>query len=732
MKLCQVAGLTVLVMAVLSACMFHSEPEPASVEKEVWMPPIRRLEPRAPQPPLPEMSRMTAAIAAELKRNHYAPPEIDDQLSEKIYSSVMTAADPWKLFLTQDDVDRLAVYKDTLDDEILQNRLSFPWLVSEVVSRRAEEFLIFARELLATSPDCNTGERFEMNRDRAMPPLNADSQRKLWSGFVKNELIRVRQLRRITADTSLHFDGLKKESPYLARFSEEERVMLRLRQLTYSFRHPPQRTPAEQFLAGLTANCDPHCAFNSPKDFARRMAGLNLTFAGIGVMYNNDDGVSRVLGIVPDGPAEKQGGLREGDILLSASEEGAPPVSLHGLPANTVSDLIRGPKGSKVIFKVVNADTPDSPVSEVTLIRDEITHQPASASAVRRQVRLNDGSVKQIAVVRLPIFYSKPPAKDGKKRGASDEIRDLISEFTEQGNLDGVILDLRSNPGGYLPEAIRVANLFVDAGPVVQIRSRSRVDILTSVDTKAFYDGPLAVLINRHSASASEIVSGAIKDYNRGLILGDEATFGKGTVQQVIDMTQHSQRLGLPIPAGGLSLTTAKFYRVNGETTQIKGVPSDIIIPSPTNIAAIGEKNIPNAIPFDTISPVTFNPVKNSVTPFIESLTARSEKRTRSNPVFKSWIPKVDTAKVVCDTAIVPPPVEPPMVVIDEEQRYQSFLDEVKRIKAQRQQPPPPPMPVTDSALPPPTQDVILEESLAVMADYISALRESGENPKIL
>lgn len=689
-------GIGVLLCLAVSGCTSSSHPA---------MEPVR-LEPRVLQPPMPEMCRLSSAVMARIQVDHIQPPAIDDVFSARVFDAMIAQSDPMKILLTQDDIVSLSKYKTHLDNEIDSGVIQFPWLLSELLSRRAEEFLLFGTQLIESHPDCSLGERFAANRGVVSFPKNEKEQRDLWTAFIKNELIRVRIARIITADSELWLPGFRTEDRYLQSLSEKDRVMNRLKMYVYSQRYPAQRSAAEIFLSAMTGAFDPHCSFNAPKEFARSQENLNLSFAGIGIQSSNTEGVFRVEWILPDGPAGRQGGLIAGDILLTVAEAGGIPVPLSGLPTAAVTDLIRGPKGTPVTFTVVNRANPTDSPRSVTLIRNDIERPEASSLGLRREIKQVDGGRNNIAIIRLPIFYKKPPAQNGHPRGASDEISKILNDFDDDGGVDGVILDLRSNPGGYLPEAVYVAGLFLQPGnPVVQVRHRDqKVRVLNTPEQEPFYDGPLIVLVNRFSGSASEVVAGALKDYGRALIVGDSETFGKGTIQQVIDMSQYSKQFGLPIPAGGLDLTVAKFYRINGETTQHRGISADIVIPSPLYAESIGERTIPNALPFDTIPPLKYPVWFSSVTPHISDLSARSEERTAQNPVFKELMQRKPASSV-----------DSLWMVADFSKRLEEAYVECRRIQAkavtQKE--------IVSQDISSPSSDLVLEETVAIMKDLI-------------
>ncbi len=671
-------------------------------------PEVIRLEPRQPQPPMSDMSRLAKAVTSQLAQHHYAPPVINDEFSEKTFDLFLDLYDPYRLFLTEEDIGSLSQYRTFIDDELKTDRLVFPWVVSELISRRAEEFSLFAQRYLDQNKiDLSTDQEVTFFK-RATDSV---SQIDLWESYVKNEVLRVRVARELAKHPELHSKNIRKEHAYLAQFPESRRVMLRLNQMTYPYRFPPQRAAAETLLTAVALTVDPHGIYSAPKDFERRISMLNLTFAGIGIQYSMEDGVCQVKSVLPNGPCGMQKiDIKADDILLSVMEENSSPIELTGLPAMNVSNFIRGPKSSKLTMTLVPFDDPDSR-KVVTVIRNDIVTEDARASVTRELIKGEDGE-KAIAIVRLPGFYQRPNGPNGEKHGCSDDVRRLLKQMQkDSGEIDGIILDLRNNGGGLLSEALGMASLFIPAGPVVQIRDRHNVNILTCQNADSIFTQPLIVLINKRSASASEIVAGVLKDYGRALIVGDERTFGKGTVQRVVDLTPLVQRMGLPHPPGGINLTTAKFYRVNGETTQCQGVPADILLPSSSNLANEGEANIKGAMPFDTIKPAQYQRIAMDIKPLIPALQEKSSERIKGHQFF---IPH--DKPVVQDTQLraIYSPVEQ-KVNLSFDKTWDRVVVETQKMKAQENAP----KVSTDSHPFVYVKDPYVDESLLIISDWI-------------
>lgn len=632
-------------LSMIVGCVFCSCATPKkTAEIQAELPPIRRLEPRPPQNTIPELTRLGQHVTHKLSNNHYIKAPVDDTLSEKIFTGFLTLHDPEKLFLTQEDVHQLEIWKKKLDDQISNAELHFPWIVSEITMRRAEEFLIFARELSTKNPDCMSGEPFLKNRKIADFPADTTEQQLLWSAYIKNELIRIRNQRRLAADPALQNVKIFREPPYLAKMPDHERLLMRLKHLTATFRNPDQRTVADQFLNAVALTYDPHCNFTSPNEFSKKIDHFNRNFKGIGADFNNQEGFLILTGICKQGPADRAG-LKKNDILLSVTDSGAAIIHpLTGRLTPHIIEFLNGNVDHPKIFEVISADT-DSIIRKV--IVQYPSNNPSRTSAVTLRPEpppkietQSDQKVKKetqdICIITLPAFYTKLKSPDGTQSGSASEVRDAIEKFTKRhGKPKGVILNLRNNPGGLVHEAIKLAGLFIK-GPVIQIRNRKGVETLSTLDSTVFYNGPLIILLNRRTASASEMFSAAMQDYGRALIIGDTSSYGKGTIQDNFNLTLESQKKRLPDPAGGLHLTAKKSYRIYGDAIQIRGIQSDIVIPSFTNHAEIGEYTYPNVIPFDKIAPIPFSPIQNSVTPQIPQLAKASEQRIAQHPILST------------------------------------------------------------------------------------------------
>ncbi len=427
----------------------------------------------------------------------------------------------------------------------------------------------------------------------------------------------------------------------------------------------------EIFLTSLTHIYGPHSAYMAPETEEEFNIQMNLSLQGIGAELTTENGYVKVVDIIPGGPAAEDGRLNPGDRIIGVAEKEKETVDVVDMPLRKVVDMIRGKKGTKVYLTVVQAEKGMGSVPVVIgLTRDEVklkqraakaellqvpksnrlfidTSAPANRSA-QKTVKKDGTSSSQILVIRLPAFYRDFKArKEGEKdfKSSTRDVKRILKKYTNERQIDGVVLDIRSNGGGSLEEAIGVAGLFIPDGPVVQVKyANGKKRVLKDKNSDVFFDQPLVVMTNRLSASASEIVSGAIKDYGRGVVLGAEKTHGKGTVQSVYHLKKafkHAPGFKEDVRPGSLKFTMAKFYRINGSSTQRKGVSPHIVFPSYRREMELGESSLPHALAWDRIEPVEADSdaiSKITVAPYLKKLKKRSRQRRELSSAYKSWM----------------------------------------------------------------------------------------------
>jgi carboxyl-terminal processing protease len=391
----------------------------------------------------------------------------------------------------------------------------------------------------------------------------------------------------------------------------------------------------DTYLDVLAHVYDPHSDYLGHEEMESFSIGMNLSLFGIGATLEEADGYCTILELVPGGPAARSGLLKVGDRVVAVAQPGRQPVDVMNMTLDRVVELIRGPKGTTVTLKVIPASALDgSPARTVSLVRDRIELEDEEAKASIVDLTTGHGHPLRIGVIDLPSFYEDMDGPEG--RSASADVARLLAKLKAE-RVRGIVLDLRDNPGGSLDEAIRVTGLFIPKGPVVQTReAQGDVDVESDPDPTVLYDGPLVVLTSRLSASASEILAGALQDYGRAILVGDTSTFGKGTVQDVVPLGRLMDRIGLPhaYDPGALKVTIRKFYRPSGASMQLRGVASDIVLPSPSGVGRVGESTLDDALAWDSVAPAAYRRL-DRVRPYLEALRRLSAHRVATDPALR-------------------------------------------------------------------------------------------------
>jgi carboxyl-terminal processing protease len=391
------------------------------------------------------------------------------------------------------------------------------------------------------------------------------------------------------------------------------------------------------YLDTLAHVYDPHSDYLGHEEMDSLSIAMNLFLSGIGATLQSEDGYCRIRSLVPGGPAAKSRRLKPDDRIVAVAQQGQAPVDIIDMPPSQAVELIRGPKGSAVTLTIIPADAPDDSIRQtVTLVRDAIRLEDQRAKARVIDLPVAPDQTLRLGVVDLPSFYGELSPKDSNDSASATKDVALLLRKLQELDVKGVILDLRQNGGGSLPEAIKLTGLFIRKGPIVQTRdAKGRIEVDDDPDSSVAYEGPLIVLTSRFTASASEILAGALQDYQRAIIVGDSSTFGKGTVQSVIPLKQLMDRNGLAhgYDPGALKVTISKFYRPDGASTQLKGVQSDIILPSLTDDPKFAESAMKNPLPWDQVPPA-FHTELDRTRPYLRALSERSASRVAGDEVF--------------------------------------------------------------------------------------------------
>jgi carboxyl-terminal processing protease len=575
--------------------------------------------------PTQAQSTTTQLVYGLLSDSRYAyrPRPLDDALSQEVFDRFLEALDGNKLFLTAQDVQKFAPWRTRLDDAIKDGDPGPAWTMFAVYRQRVDERIGYARGLLRQGFDFDRDERWQHDREDA-PWASAEELDALWRKSVKNDWLR---LRLAGKDDKAIRETLDKRYANLATS---------VRQLTGD-------DVFQTFLNAYAGAIDPHTSYFNPRSAALFNQSMSLSLEGIGAQLQKQDDVVVIREIIAGGPAAMDKRLKPGDRIVAVGQgDSGPMEDVIGWRIDDVVDRIKGPKGTKVRLDVVPAAAAlDGPPSRVELTRARIRLEEQAAKSKLLTVPVEGGGEQRIGVIELPTFYQDFEGRrknNGDYASATRDVARLLQGFRRDG-VDGVVLDLRNNGGGSLNEAVELTGLFIDKGPVVQVRSSGgRVAVERDRSGGTAWDGPLAVLVNRGSASASEIFAGAIQDYGRGLVIG-EPTFGKGTVQNLVDLDRWPANEETRF--GQVKLTIAQFFRVSGGSTQHRGVVPDIRFPVTVDANEFGESTYDNAIPWTRIAAVEHRRYGNFA-PLLPRLGQRHEARIAADPEFRWWVEDVE------------------------------------------------------------------------------------------
>ena len=540
--------------------------------------------------PVPQEAQAAHLTAEVLARYHYKMVPIDDALSQKIFDKYLKSLDPEKLFFVQDDIDNFSRERARLGTALLQQDLSVPFAMFNLYEQRAAERFAYARTLLKTGFDFQLKESYQFERDKKAWPTSEAQVRDLWRKRVKNDWLRLKLAGKndgnIAEILDKRYEGFRKR---LGRVTGADAF--------------------QTYMNAYTTAIEPHTNYLAPRAAEDFDISMRLSLVGIGAVLTESDDLVTIRELVPGGPASLSGQLKIGDHIAGVAQgEGGVMTDVQGSRLDDTVALIRGAPDSVVVLDIIPADAgPDGKHKLVTLIRKTISlEQQAAKSSVRS---VTDGKAsRRIGVITLPSFYEDFAGRqNGVKdfRSASRDVARLLDELKKD-KVDAVLIDLRNNGGGSLTEAVELTGLFIGKGPVVQQRNASgEITVQSDTNPAVAWNGPLGVLINRGSASASEIFAAAIQDYGRGLIIG-EPSFGKGTVQTVIDLDRVAKNSKPQF--GELKLTIAQFFRINGGTTQLRGVTPDILFPAASDAEDFGESSFDNALPWMQIKAANYVP----------------------------------------------------------------------------------------------------------------------------
>src|SRR5688572_28404940 len=675
----------------------------------------------------PNESNIARVVSLILERGHYLRQPLDDEVSSKFLDRYLDSLDGLHFYFTKEDVNEFEKYRTQLDDLTAKEGDMAPARVifTRFLERLQQQYK-YVTNLLATEKFDFTGDdRFVFNRKTAPRPKDMDEAHQLWRDRLRHEYLseklsigRPEEIAKAVVDKlkakqtpkeavksiedkmsaekaqeiAKLIEGMSKEKPEAIAKAIQTKleaenageikkiVTRRYTRILRMYREFDNDDVLQYYLTALARVYDPHSDYMPKSELENFSIGMKLSLFGIGALLQSEDGFCKIKELKP-GPAMRSKLLKPNDKIVGVAQGEDEFVDVVDMKLNKVVELIRGPKGSKVRLNVVPADAADPSVRKVvSLVREEIKLEDQEAKAKIIELPQGKDKLIRLGVIDLPSFYSAFEL-EGQKSGSEGKsttidvarlIRKLVNE-----HIAGVVLDLRRNGGGSLEEAINLTGLFIKEGPVVQVKGPEGEPIIErDRESQVFYDGPLIVLTSRFSASASEILAGALQDYGRALVVGDSSTHGKGTVQSLLQLAPYMRQRGLGSTnnPGALKITIRKFYRASGSSTQLKGVVPDIVLPSVNNHMEVGEGALENPLPWDTITPANYTKL-NRVEPLLPELRKRSDTRVAIDRDFGYIREDIDRYKKL---------VAEKSVSLNEAQRLQEKLESEERTKARK------------------------------------------------
>ena len=654
-------------------------PDKSAVDKGIV--PVRQANEHllSPGPLDGDIARTTGVL---LQQQHYSQKGFNDEVSGKFLDRYVDSLDVLHLYFLKSDAESFEMFRTTLDNLTLRRADPTPaFVIFNRFMDRMEQQYSFATEFLKGDDwDFSKDERYTPNRKDFPRAKDLTEAKQLWRDRLRFEYLQEKLnlplpeeiskivLEKLEQNKASELSGALKEKlkdklaevlkkiearpaggsssdvansveTLLRKSYHEDIVKLigrRYGRIMRSFREFDNDDIMQIYLTALARVYDPHTDYLGRGELDNFSIAMSLSLFGIGAVLRSEDGFCKIQELMAAGPAARSGKLRPNDKIVAVAQAEGEYVDVVDMKLRKVVDLIRGPKGTRVRLRVNPSDAADPSVrKEVDLVRDEIKLEDQEAKARLIEVPDADGKIQKVGLIDLPSFYASfavgsQHREDSEGKSTTSDVARLLKRLVKEG-VSGVILDLRRNGGGSLEEAINLTGLFIKKGPVVQVRNADdSVEVDEDTDPRVQYDGPMMVLTSRFSASASEILAGALQDYGRAIVVGDISTHGKGTVQSVLQL---GRLLRTTNNLGAVKLTIRKFYRASGDSTQLKGVIPDVVLPSVNNVADLGESQLENALPFDTIKPASYDKL-NRVTPVLADLRARSEKRLATDKDF--------------------------------------------------------------------------------------------------
>jgi len=568
--------------------------------------------------PKSELAIVSKLVVQMIEKEHLSRVPIDDAVSSRLVDGYVKDLDPQKLYFLQADIAEFDQARTTLDDAVKKGNLEWAFAVFKKYLQRLDERMLIAEQLVDAPHDFTVKESMVYDAKELKYAADEAELNDRWRKRIKYDLLLFR---------------LEKTEDGEAK----DRLHKRYRNIKLTMHQMEERDILEIFLTALAETLDPHSSYMSPRSEADFKIQMKLSLDGIGAALKSEDGYVTVAELVPGGAADRDGRLKVKDRIVGVGQSAEKIEDVVNVKLSNVVDMIRGKRGTKVFLRVIPGGQTDPKTYELTRDKVELKESECKGEIIDVSTRV-PGTKGRVGVVHVPAFYRDFAGQEAGLENFKSTTRDvkaILKDFADKGGVDALLIDLRFNGGGALSEAIELSGLFIEQGPVVQVKDqRGSIRELDDDDPSIDYDGPLVVVCNRLSASASEIFAGVIRDYERGIVIGDTTTHGKGTVQNVLPVGSRLFSLSAPPDRGALKLTINQFYRVNGDSTQKMGVPSDVILPSVLDHLDLGEASLDNVMAFDKIRKAEHKTYRMVSQALVSLMKDRSRARVAASKDF--------------------------------------------------------------------------------------------------
>ncbi|MBQ7178804.1 MAG: carboxy terminal-processing peptidase [Victivallales bacterium] len=670
-------------------------------------------------------------VIQSLQNEHYNAQPITPVIAERWFNNYFDILDPLHALFTQADIDGFRPYASVMWDRTRKlANTEFAFKVFALYLQRLRERALFELDNAGGITDFTGDETIKFDRKEEPFPANEAELKGLWKKILKNKLLNIKmvvekdEIKGDEDDEDDDDEDEKRKSPK-AKKTEAERIveMHKRNARQFNYKAVLERTDVLQlFLNSLCDLYDPHTCYMTPQAKDDMEVHLSLKLQGIGATLTTDEEYTKIVEVIEGSPAEKSGRLRKGDRIVAVAQDGEEPVDVIDMPLNKVVKQIRGPKGTKVTLTILPEGSRDT--YDVTIIRDEIQTPEEGAKSSITEIKLNDGTTARVLVLFLPSFYTDFRARFAGVPNYRSTTRDMLALIKkEKDALDGIIIDLRGNGGGGLDESVDLSGLFFPSGNVVQKKNHDgRVEYLADKENNTYFSGPLIIMVDGNSASAAEIMAAALQDMGRALIVGDVSTHGKGTVQ-ITRNFRSLRNLVAPknakVDLGGIKVTIAKFYRINGGATQINGVTPDIILPSLLDNSKSREKDYQHPLPWDEIASVPYFKYKE-VQSLREPLKKLSEQRMANNKDYIAYKEEIAFCKKFDEDKNIPLNIDKRRKYEEDYRRYEKIYRTFYRRGKNYYKP-------RKGSKKPLPKDFMLEETLNIMKDYLETVNKTPE-----